>query len=302
MKSRMVTCIYNGLNRTELGGRLNRDRAYGFSLGAIARCGSDITCYTSSDELRGLQDYFIKTEYVNNIDFIPWELRSMHFHKDVMNIKTSKPNKYIEPRPWQDRCVHVMWGKFLFIKDTIKQYPDLDYVFWIDAGISHPGIIHSRFNPHYEHNIGFVEDLKRDTNHLTFKNALIFTEDFMDKLIAYTGDDKLLTIRSRGPQHQLIRNIKYKEGGSIIGGIFGGNTKLVDQYCDEMIALFEQYTALGELYTEEHLMTILASTSEIPFKTFTFDTWYHPDWEERYKSHQISFCDFFDKITVNYNE
>ena len=295
MKSRLVTCIYNGLNRTKIGGRLNRDRPYSYSLGAISKTGAPISCYTSPQELSELRQNFLNEYSATNIDFYEWDLYSMYFHQDEQNIRIKYPEKYMIPRQWADRCVEIMWGKFLFIKDTIKKYPDLDHVYWIDAGLSHPGIIHSRFNPNYEHNIGFVRDLDKSTYHLTFRNELIFHEKFMDNLTRYTGNESILNILCNNPQHTLIPGINYKVKGSVIGGIFGGRVDLIDKYCDSVIELFEKYIKEETLYTEEHLMTIIASDGNFPLKYFKFDTWYHPDWEERYNG-KISFCDFFDEI------
>jgi hypothetical protein len=189
-----------------------------------------------------------------------------------------------------------MWGKFLFIKDSIVNNQESEYVYWIDAGISHPGIIHSRFNPHYDHNIGFVRDLDKSTYPTTFKNDLIFDEQFMDSLINYTGPDKILNVAAKGPQHPRL-SYDNKFIGSVIGGIFGGHRDLMEKYCNEVTAQFEEYLYNKEqLCKEEQIMTEILSEGTLPIKTFIFDTWYHPDWEDRYNESQVSFCDFFDEI------
>lgn len=296
MKTKFVTCIYNGLYRTDMGGRLNRDWPYKYSLGAIARSGIDLICYTSPEEFEELEKYFLEVEEVDNIEFRAAPLDAMYFHEGVMQIRRSV-EKYNTLNEWKQRSVHIMWGKFIFLKQVISEPHNLDNIFWIDAGISHGGIIHSRFNPHYDHNEKFVRDLDKSTYHLTFRNELIFNSEFENNLVNYTGNEYLLNIKCTHPQHRLIPNIPYKTRGSVIGGIFGGNIEFVDVYCDKVIELFEYYLSKGELWTEEHLMTILASTDDmVPLKTYEFDTWYHPDWMEQYNEKQSSFCNFFDEI------
>ena len=294
MESHFVTCIYNGLNSTKIGGRLNRDRPYKYSLSTIAKTKEKIICYTSPQELQHMRADFPLNNF-SNVKLLPWDLYDMSFHNEVDIVRQSSPEIYRESPDWRDRCVEIMWGKFLFIKDSILHNAESEYVFWIDAGISHPGIIHSRFNPHYEHNIGFVRDLDKSTYHLTFQNDIIFNESFMKSLIDYTGEDKILNIAARGPQHpRLSHSTPFK--GSVIGGIFGGRKDLMLQYCDLVISDFQMYLDDKKLCKEEQIMTEILNSDRMPIKLFIFDTWYHPDWGNSYKDTQISFCDFFDEI------
>lgn len=294
MKAHFVTCLYNGLNQSKLCGRLNRERPYRYSLSTIAKTGDKIICYTSPTEGVSMKNDFPRSNFPN-MEILEWDLYSMPFHNAVNAVRDKDAAVYRETPDWSNRCVEIMWGKFLFLKDSIKNNMENDYVYWIDAGISHPGIIHSRFNPHYEHNIGFVRDLDKSTYPDTFKNDLIFNESFMPNLIEYTGPDKILNIAAKGPQHPRLKtDNKFK--GSAIGGIFGGQRDLVLHYCNKVIEQFESYLNDGRLCKEEQIMTEILADDIIPVKPFTFDTWYHPDWERGYNAEQISFCDFFDEI------
>jgi hypothetical protein len=293
MLNKLVTCIYNGLNHTKLCGRLNRDRPYSYSLKTIVNSGTDITCYTSPEEINKF-----KTEFTElNINFIPKSLYELYFHEEVNNIRDLYSDLYRTSPDWRDRCMEIMWGKFIFMKETIKLNPNIENIFWIDAGISHSGIIHSRFNSNFEHNLNFIHDLNKETYPLTFKNDLIFNKNFMDNLINYTGDN-ILNIVSINPQHPIAHTSIHKNfKGSVIGGIFGGHVSLIDSYCDRIIELFEFFLKEKKLYKEEQLMTYILSEETFPIKIFSFNTWYHADWgDNRFNSSQISFCDFFDEI------
>jgi hypothetical protein len=297
MKPHLVTCIYDGLHHSKICGRLNRLRQYTLSLETIARTGVDITCYTSPKELPGVEKHFITNMGIKNIKFIPFDLYSTYFHKDVDRIRDSNDKFYRKSPDWMNRCVEVMWSKFLFLKEVIKNNTDLDYIYWIDAGISHSGIIHSRFNPFYDHNFKFRMDVDKSKNHLPPKNYLIFNEDFVPNLIHYTGETNILNIAASGNQHFRIPTTQGKYKGSVIGGIFGGNTGITDAYCDKMIELFEEYTKSEVLYKEEQIMTRILTEDLFPTKLFIFDTWYHADWDTPYhKPHLREFSDFFDEI------
>lgn len=297
MNVRYVTCIYNGLNNSKVCGRLNRDRPYNYSLEAIARIKSGITCYTAPGELEKLRQYFIAERGLTNILLLPYDLYSLPFHNDVNTIRDREANTYRYATDWVNRCIEIMWGKFLFIKDVIRDNPNSEYIYWIDAGISHPGIIHSRFNPHYEHNINFVRDLDKETYPDTFKNYNIFNETFTENLVRYTGNNNILNIAAKGPQHgRLNPNNVFK--GSVVGGLFGGNASLMNAYCDKVIEVYNEFLQKGILCKEEQIMTEILAENLFPIKMFTFDTWYHPDWgDDRFNAQtQISFCDFFDEM------
>lgn len=297
MAAHLVTCLYDGLHHTRICGRLNRGKMYRESLEAISKTGVDITCYTSPEELDGLIRYFNVDRGIINIKFIPFDLYKTYFHADVDAIRDSDNKRYRESPDWINRCVEVMWSKFIFLKDTIATNPEVDYIYWIDAGLSHSGIIHSRFNSHYEDNYEFFIDLDKSRNHLTAQNDLIFNPEFMPDLIRYTGGE-LLNIASSANQHVRIdtgENCQHK--GSVIGGLFGGNITVVRKYCNKIIELFEYYTENKVLHKEEQLMTKVLTEDWFPTKLYVFDSWYHPDWAEpRYNPKLISFCDFFDEI------
>lgn len=300
MKTKLVTCVYNGLNQSKICGRLNRDRPYRYSLECIAHSRADIDCYTSPHELAESQSHFHQSG-LSNVNFISSDLYALPFHNQVNRIRDSNDVVYRQTAEWRDRCVEIMWGKFLFIKESIERSPDTNYVFWIDAGISHPGIIHSRFNPNYEDNIDFKWDLNKTTYHTTFQNYEIFNEQFTQRLISYTGPDHILNIASSNPQHPRLdtgKNSRFR--GSVIGGLFGGTSQLVTAYCDKVIEYFQHFADRGVLCKEEQIMTEILAEELFPMKTFLFNTWYHPDWgSARYSPDQISFCDFFDAIKEN---
>lgn len=294
MKVKFVTCLYDGLFGTKFCGRANRGIVFKRSLKTISQIQTPIICYTSSRELPELQQLFSDCQ---NIELRVKELDSFYFHSDADKVRDANPDYYRTSADWQFRCVEIMWGKFLFLKEVIAEDPELEQVYWIDAGLSHAGIIHSRFNPHYTHNINFIWDLDPKTLDLSAKNDLIFNEEFTPSLVNYVGRGNILNILCSNVQHRAI-NDNDPFVGSVIGGLFGGDADLVDNYCDAVIREFERYLGEGKLFKEEQLMTKIMREDNFPIKKYFFDTWYHGDWNRGYYKtiNQVSFCDFFDEI------
>jgi hypothetical protein len=68
--TKFITCIYDNLFGTELGGRISRGAHYRFSLLSLLKMtDADFICYTSQDEIEDLENFFY-TE--NNIDRNLW--------------------------------------------------------------------------------------------------------------------------------------------------------------------------------------------------------------------------------------
>jgi hypothetical protein len=294
MSTKFVTCLYDGLFNTKFCGRQNRGIVFKRSLATIGKIGAPIICYTSTRELPFLQKEFSEQ---SNIEFRSKDLDSLYFHDEVNQIRNDNPDYYRNSPDWMFRCVEIMWSKFINLKEVIDESENLDNIFWIDSGLSHSGIIHSRFNPNYKHNINFIMDLQPDTLHLSAKNDLIFNEDFPKNLVKFTGSDRILNIVCTQRQHGAITSTEVFNG-SVIGGIFGGNTKLVYNYCNDVINYFEKYASEGKLYKEEQIMTQVMDEDKFPLKKYKFDTWYHGDWSRGYFNElkHKSFCDFFDEI------
>ena len=139
MKTKIITAIYSNLHGTELGGRNGRQGHYFWSLLSLLKMtDADFICYTSDDEYDKLVDFFYVENNINpeKIKFVKFDLKQNEFsdligqYKDYEGTKTG------------DRCIEIQYMKFIWLSMEDMSY---DNYYWIDAGLSHCGLIPNRY-------------------------------------------------------------------------------------------------------------------------------------------------------------
>jgi hypothetical protein len=264
MKVKFITAIYSNLYGTKFGGRQSRNGHYRYSLLSLLKItDADFLCYTNQEEFDDLENYF----FVQNS--IPREkLKFVVF--DISNIKSThllEKYKDYEQSKNSDRCVEIQYSKFHWWWDEDKSY---DYYYWIDAGLSHCGLIPNKYLTIKHGQQGYYE-------------SNLFQNDFLKNLIDFTGDKFFVISKDNFRNYWSgTVNIKwytaYDTSLHIIGGLFGGHK---DKW-DEIVNLFENYLEkITEedkiIYMEENIMTLMFFNHRDLFVDKTFDTWWCPD-------------------------
>lgn len=278
----LVTCIYNNLHGTAFGGRNRQDR-YTRSLKVICQTGARVFCFTSNNDLPLLREEF---SGIDNIQFLVMELDSLPFHSRVQEIKqsidTSGDVFYLM------RSFEVMWGKMVMLREVIEAHPELDDVYWIDAGLSHRDVISSKYCRE--------EDIERDHTELTFG---VFTPRLIRALKEFlTG--QLLVIGSPYPNNAPIpvkyNTLPYADNIGLVGGLFGGCREKMLEVIVEFDGKVEAILKNGELYSEEGILTAVYADRPELFKRVTFDTWYHEGWGDWHDPNLKNFSNIFDDL------
>jgi hypothetical protein len=264
MSVKFITSIYSDLHGTEFGGRTGRGGHYRFSLLSLLKMtDADFLCYTSDREIESLKDFF----YVDNnvspdkLEFKVFDIANTKF-KDLIN-----EYKDIEGTKKSDRCIEVQYSKFHWWWNEDKSY---DYYYWIDAGLSHCGLIPVKYLTS-EHPQG------------RYYESSLFNNDFLNNLIEGTGD-KFTIIGKENDMNFWSGTVDRKwytdfdRGLHIIGGLFGGHR---DKW-DEIVNLFEDYTQkiITEdkgLPHEENVMTLMYYNHKELFERKHFDIWWCRD-------------------------
>jgi len=221
---KFITAIYSNLYGTELGGRPNRHGHYRWSLLSILKMtNADFICYTSDEEFDGLEQFFYEENNISRekLQIVKFNLYDNEFseiinqYKDIEGIKRG------------DRCIEIQYMKFIWFLSEDKSY---DYYFWIDAGLSHCGLIPNKhLSLSGPHNRGYYE-------------SSLFNNLFLSNLIKNTGDK--FTILGKENERNFwsgtvnpIHFTEYNRSIHIIGGMFGVRKDLWDQIVD----LFRYY-------------------------------------------------------------
>lgn len=265
MSTRFITAIYSDLNGTEFGGRPNRGSHYRFSLLSLLKMtDADFLCYTSDRELQSLKDFFYEEHKISEdkLKFFIFDISKPKF-KDLIDLR-----KNVEEIKKGDRCIEIQYSKWSWWWNEDKSY---DYYYWIDAGLSHCGLIPLKYLTYDKH------PMRR------FYESTIFNNDFLKNLIEDT-EDKFLILGKENDRNYWSGTVNqkwYKEFDRsihIIGGLFGGHR---DRW-DEMVTTFENYvqSILGSdegLPHEEQIMTLMYFNHKELFVRKHFDIWWCRD-------------------------
>jgi hypothetical protein len=225
MKTLFLTCIYNNLFGTEFGGRPSREEHYKYSLLSLLRMTSaDFICYTNPSDLSNLEHFFHNQNGISKdkLKFIPFKLKDTKHHhifskyKDIDTIKNG------------DRCFEIQYNKFFWFFNETLSY---DNYYWIDAGLSHCGIIPDKY-------------LVNNNTYQRYFNSYFFDDTFLDRLIE-KSKDKILVIGKSNTGSNFWSNtlpneyyIEYDSSYHIIGGLFGGTKKVMKKFVEEFERIF----------------------------------------------------------------
>jgi hypothetical protein len=264
MSVKFITCIYGDLYGTELGGRPSRFGHYLNSLLSLLKMtDADFVCYTSTRELDKLKNFF----YVeNNIseDKLKFELSNL---RTTRYESLLQKYKNYESAKTSDRCFEIQYQKFSWWWNEDKKY---DYYYWIDAGLSHSGLIPNKYLP--------IENGNRK-----FYESPLFNNDFLKNLKEFSGD-KFFLIGKDNDRNFWSQTVdpkwykNYERNIHIIGGLFGGKKEL----WDTLVPMFENYvdTIIEEdkrPFPEELFMTLMYHNHPEYFVRKHFDTWWCRD-------------------------
>jgi hypothetical protein len=222
-KTKFITCIYTDLYGSELGGRPNRYNHYRWSLLSLLKMtDADFICYTSEKELESLEDFFYTQNNVSKeqLKFSVYDIWNCKY-RDLINSK-----KDIDFTKKGDRCIEIQYSKFAWWFNENGSYENY---YWIDAGLSHCGLVPVKYLDQSNYMRGFYE-------------SPLFNNSFLENLIKFTGD-KFFLIGKENDRNFWSQTVSskwytdYDRSIHIIGGLFGGKK----EKWDNIVSLFETY-------------------------------------------------------------
>lgn len=262
-KIKFITCIYSDLYGTEFGGRPSRYLHYRWSLLSLLKMtNADFVCYTSEKEYDSLVAFFYDENNVDKKQLIikKFELNGSYFHDIIIKYQN------IDDVKKSDRCISIQYMKFIWLLLEDESY---EYYYWIDAGLSHCGLIPDKFLEKTGHNMS------------QYYLSSLFNNNFLDNLINVTTD-KILLVSKENAKYYWSGTVNpthfanYDSSRHIIGGLFGGKSVLLGNFVDLFKKYVYQVTTIdGRLYHEEDIMTLIYRNHPDMFTTLDFDIWWH---------------------------
>lgn len=278
-KTLFITCFYNGLDNTILGGRVGRIHHYVNSLRTLLNLESDFVIYTSQEDKEYLEKHIDFTEYKSNVRLIIYDLFSHPNHEYFQKMLNGDKS---------DRCHEIMHSKASWIKNHISE--DYDFYYWIDCGLSHGGL--------------FPRKYRSGDNFHDFFSCTLFNPTMVenlnkveDKVTILYGDQSKHLLERRANE-KFYHNIDVVENCHIVGGMFGGKKELINDFClkyDDVLKEMIDYEALD---MEEALYTIIYQRNKNNFNKLIFTTWHHEDSDmAQYNfDNEIYFYKIFEKL------
>lgn len=274
MSIKFITSIYSDLYGTEYGGRMNRGSHYRFSLLSLLKMtDADFLCYTSDRELESLKNFFYEEYQISpqKLKFQVFDISQTKFG-DLIN-----QYKNIEETKKSDRCIEIQYSKFHWWWNEDKSY---DYYYWIDAGLSHCGLIPLK----YLTDNGLIR---------RYYESSLFNNEFLKNLIKDTND-KFIIIGKENDRNFWSGTVdikwytEYERSLHIVGGLFGGHKSK----WDEVVNLFENYVSNiivedRNIPHEEQVMTLMYYNHKDLFERKHFDIWWCRDNAPRGTSEEL---------------
>ena len=291
--TKLVTFLYFGLGDFPFFGHKVQARwdRYINSLVQLSEMGLPIVCYTGSNTAEALQNYMDENQ-VDNVTIKVKELEDIRHSKKMIEIKEKNPDKF-------KFYLEVGWAKIALMEDEMEE--GIDYLYWIDCGLSHLGLYPRRYNSNADKITGLSVNKYRYTYDGIF-NTLTF-----NKINNWVGD-KLIDIRNTlfFHDHRKLNEILERDhiyDSLSIGGIIGGHVSKLPNFFQR----FEDYAqiALNKefLLNHEAMMSTMVYDKPENYRSYKFNTWYHDDSTITDKSvtpeflrDKISFYTFFEQL------
>jgi len=264
MRVKFITCVYSDLSGTELGGRPSRGGHYQYSLLSLLKMtDADFLCYTSEREIERLKNFFYQEHGISEekLEFKIYDLKKTKFQEILEKYKDYDSAKR------GDRCIEIQWAKFSWWWNEDKSY---DYYFWIDAGLSHCGLIPNKYLTGSQH------------PQRRYYESSLFNNDFLKNIVT-DSENKFLILGKENDRNFWSGTVdpkwynKYQRDIHIIGGMFGGHRDL----WDNVVTIFEDYvfkiSPVERVYFEEIIMTLMYYNHPELFTRKHFDIWWCPD-------------------------
>jgi len=291
--TKLVTFLYFGLGDFPFFGHKVQARwdRYINSLVQLSEMGLPIVCYTGSNTAEALQNYMDENQ-VDNVTIKVKELEDIRHSKKMIEIKEKNPDKF-------KFYLEVGWAKIALMEDEMEE--GIDYLYWIDCGLSHLGLYPRRYNSNADKITGLSVNKYRYTYDGIF-NTLLF-----NKINNWVGD-RLIDIRNTlfFHDHRKLNDILEKDhnyDSLSIGGIIGGHVSKLPDFFER----FENYAQVcldkEFLLNHEAMMSTMVYDKPENYNSFKFNTWYHDDSNLTDKSvtpefleGKISFYKFFEQL------
>ena len=306
MKTKLVTSYYAHHNGPPFFGKQNRDKWYLYSIVNICNLKTEVVCY-SDNRGGGLQELKkVKQKFnLDNLIIKEFDMGDNPWSSTVSEIVKLYPEKYNNINRYEYYwSSQIYWMKWFFVE---KELVPNCYIYWIDGGLSHPGLFPKKYSSFYDGenwDNQFPSENFKDIEYRFYQFDKAFTPSTLNRINEFTEDKILHLSRTSGEYNveQFYENINEEVPAQPtpfpLGGFWGGESSNLQSYVDDYYKTIEKVLSNKRyLCTDQEISYYICTkdTNSERFKYFNFDTHYHEDWEH-YTPGQVSFSDIFTKL------
>ncbi len=267
MKTKLVTAFYTDVKGFPYFAHESfaRHERYLHSLRTIANTGLEIIVYCNESQVELVRNH-CETFKLENVTVKVSNLKDYPKSDKMVEIKTNT-NKFLFYH-------EIDWNKFHLLE---KEYDEsYDYIYWIDIGLSHPGLFLDKYNPFAEK----CDGMSRTFECYSYLN--LFQPTLFKKLNDYIGD-RLLNCSNTMFSHNMSDASKviekpYTQRSISVGGILGGHISKLKWFLKEFDLLGNIVLSNESILNHEAMISFIVQDHPDMFKTFVFNTWYHDDY------------------------
>lgn len=287
MKIKLVTAYWMDCEGYPFQGTsaIRKERYLGSIKAHCENIGLPLVCYTHQKNFNELLA-FKNTYQLTNLEIKILELYDMKLHKEISIVR----DKHFD-LGLNGRGTEILWGKIEIME---KESNDCDQLYWIDAGLQHPGIFPWRYSKKYNQ----ITDHKQTIpNWWAEYDVYNFKELLNSKTLSILSkicENKIMFLTASGPQtrylFQEMKIIDYPISSPYpIGGFFGGETKIVKKFVEFYWEFSYILLNKEHLCTEESIMKLcydkLSSNEKINFlfdvhATAEHDLYHFEEWDK----------------------
>jgi hypothetical protein len=267
MRTKLVTAFYTDVKGFPYFSHESfaRHERYLHSLRTIANTGLEIVVYCNETQYDLLVTH-CETFNLNNVVIKISNLKDYPKSSRMVDIKT-RTNNFLFYH-------EIDWNKFYILE---KEYDEsYSYIYWIDIGLSHPGLFLDKYNPYVEKCDGMSKTFE------CYSYTELFKPSLFEKLNNYIGD-RLLNCSNTMFSHNMNDASKavgkpYSKRSISVGGILGGHISKLKWFIEEFDNIGNVVLDNESIINHEALISFLVQDKPDNFKTFVFNTWYHDDY------------------------
>lgn len=262
----MISAYFADLHLTEMGGRRKNlcESKYIPSLKSLKKMEVPFAVWYDAN-YHHTYPSLLRTVLDGNDVLLPYNLFAGPFYSKIKRLKT----KYQINGCGEQRTYDLFIHRVIMMQETLRLFPDYEYYWWIDAGLSYESLFPHKYLPF----------LKEQHHWQQFAECTVFRPCIVQNLNQDAGDQFSVFMINRC-EYPWLNDLfsDFRElNKTIIGGLMGGKKEVFSNFLTDFIPFIDDLLDRDYLALDETYFTMFWMKHPELFKIHPFYTWYNDD-------------------------